>query len=68
MCLEDNNSGIGPGRAKAYMEGFMDQKGVMEGVEENMVGEGSTIIGNTMDYQQMMEYMLRSQTKNPLWL
>ena len=42
MSLDEKNSGIGQGRAKSYMEGFLDK--LMKARPER-VGEGSTIIG-----------------------
>ena len=43
MCLEERNSGIGQGRAKSYMEGFLDK--LMKEGPERVAAEGSTIIG-----------------------
>ena len=43
MCLDERNSGIGQGRAKSYMEGFLDNR--MKAQPEK-AGEGSTIVGN----------------------
>ena len=46
MWLDDRNSGIGQGRAKSYMEGFLDK--LMREGPERVVAEGSTIIGNML--------------------
>lgn len=45
--LEQRNSGIGQGRAKSYMEGFLDNR--MSARPEKAVGEGSTIIGDKLN-------------------
>jgi len=45
--LDERNSGIGQGRAKSYMAGFL--AGMMEARPERAVGEGSTLIGDKLN-------------------
>ena len=43
LCKDERNSGIGQGRAKSYMAGWME--GMMSARPERAVGEGSTLFG-----------------------
>ena len=42
LCLDERNSGIGQGRAKSYMDGFLEE---LLKTRPERVGEGSTIVG-----------------------